>query len=67
MFKVLKEKKFKVTSTTSDWLSMWKNEKGRYCIGYINLETGIRVVHYKGSKYYIEGLWKKENIAYIGN
>ena len=66
MFKVLKEKKFRVTGTRTRWLSMWTNEQGRYCIGYIDTESGTRVVYDKGSKYWIEGLWKDENYAFLG-
>ena len=65
MFNVLKQKSYKVTETRKSWLSMWVNDQGRYCIGHINDETGLRVVYDKGSKYYIEGLWNDKNYCFV--
>lgn len=55
---ILKTKTINVTGTTTRELSMWINESGKHCIGYIH-PSGTRVVYDSGTKTRIGQMWKR--------
>ena len=57
---ILKEKTIKVADNRKQWITMWVNEDGQYCIGRIGF-GGMRIAYRKGQKNYIERMW--ENYA----
>ena len=57
---IIKEKTIKVADNRKQWITMWVNEEGQYCIGRIGF-GGMRIAYRKGQKNYIERMW--ENYA----
>ena len=57
---IIKEKTIKVADNRKQWITMWVNEDGQYCIGRIGF-GGMRIAYRKGQKNYIERMW--ENYA----
>jgi len=57
---IVKEKTIKVADNRKQWISMWINANGQYCIGRIGF-GGMRIAYRKGQKRYIERMW--ENYA----
>ena len=62
---IIKEKTIQVTDyidngktiNRKQWISMWINANGQYCIGRIGF-GGMRIAWRKGQKKYIERMWK---------
>ena len=62
---IIKEKTIKVTDyidngktiNRKQWITMWVNEDGQYCIGRIGF-GGMRIAYRKGQKNYIEKMWR---------
>ena len=54
---IIKEKTIKVADNRKQWITMWVNEKGQYCIGRIGF-GGMRIAYRKGQKNYIERMWE---------
>ena len=50
---IIKEKTIKVADNRKQWITMWVNEEGQYCIGHIGF-GGMRIAYRKGQKNYIE-------------
>ena len=54
---IIKEKTIRVEDNRKQWITMWVNEDGQYCIGRIGF-GGMRIAYRKGQKNYIERMWE---------